>query len=87
MTRKEIITKLKEMGFHEETFEGDLCAYEALRSNLRANRIPLKDIESITLDEQGELRANFETGLDYATGYFLEYESPNYWLNAKEIEA
>lgn len=77
MTRKEIEKQLRQWGFHDLMFdEKTLCAYEQLYTNLRANKIALKDIVSLTLDEQGEIRANFETGLDYASGYFLEYETP-----------
>lgn len=76
MTRKQIEEQLKKWGFHDLMFdEKTLCAYEQLSHNLRALRIPLKDIESLTLDDRGEIRANFESGLDYASGYFLEYES------------
>lgn len=78
MTRKQIEKWLRGKGFHDLMIdEKTLCAYEQLYTNLRANKIPLKDIERLEIDKQGEIRAIFSNGLDYASGYFLEYESPS----------
>lgn len=77
MTRKQIEETLKKWGFHDlMNDEKTLCAYEQLYINLRANKIALKEIDHIELDEYGEVKAVFPNGMDYASGYFLEYETP-----------
>lgn len=84
MTKKEINQKLKEFGFKETNFDGELCAYAQLRDNLKDNHIPLKDITDLSLTDEGELVAEFETGLGYSSGYLLEYDDPNYWDNPRQ---
>lgn len=74
MTRKQIEGQLRKWGFHDlMNDERTLCAYEQLYTNLRANRIALKDVESLTLDQQGEIRAELEGGF-WASVYLSRIE-------------